>query len=71
MLWTRKQNFKTGTPAILFLIFYATARIVCEFFREPDQQIGYFFGWLSQGQLLSLLLIVIALVLWKMKNKAV
>lgn len=39
----------------LFLIGYGSARIVTEFFREPDAHIGFIaFGWLTMGQLLSL-----------------
>ncbi|TBR43522.1 prolipoprotein diacylglyceryl transferase [Marinomonas agarivorans] len=38
-----------------FLGFYGVFRIFVEFFREPDAHIGYLaFDWLTQGQLLSL-----------------
>ena len=39
----------------MFLLFYGIFRILVEFVREPDPQLGYIaFGWLTQGQLLSL-----------------
>jgi phosphatidylglycerol---prolipoprotein diacylglyceryl transferase len=39
----------------LFLLLYGTFRFGIEFFREPDQQMGFrAFGWMTQGQLLSL-----------------
>lgn len=41
-----------------FLIGYASSRIVVECFREPDAQIGYLFGNLTMGQLLSVPLLV-------------
>ena len=33
------------------------ARIICEFFREPDPQLGFLFGDATMGMLLSLPLI--------------
>ncbi|MFA7555974.1 MAG: prolipoprotein diacylglyceryl transferase [Spongiibacteraceae bacterium] len=48
----------------LFLICYGGFRCFAEFFREPDQQIGFdAFGWLTRGQLLSLPMIVAGLCL--------
>ena len=43
-----------------FLGFYGIFRVFVEFFREPDAHIGYLaFDWLTQGQLLSLPMVVI------------
>lgn len=39
----------------LFLVGYAVARFIVEFFRQPDAHLGFLaFGWLTMGQLLSL-----------------
>ena len=38
---------------------YGLCRIVVELFREPDAHIGFIFGSLSMGQMLSLPMIVI------------
>ena len=46
---------KTGYVSSLFLIFYSILRIISEYFREPDQHLGYFFKYFSQGTLLSLI----------------
>jgi phosphatidylglycerol:prolipoprotein diacylglycerol transferase len=47
----------------LFLIAYGCFRFVVEFFREPDSHIGFdAFGWLTRGQLLSLPMIVIGVL---------
>lgn len=46
----------------LFLLLYGVFRIGVEFFREPDVQIGYIGGWLTEGQLLSIPLIVAGVV---------
>jgi phosphatidylglycerol:prolipoprotein diacylglycerol transferase len=42
-----------------FLSGYGICRIVVELFREPDAHIGFIFGSLSMGQLLSLPMIVV------------
>ncbi|MDA0977056.1 MAG: prolipoprotein diacylglyceryl transferase [Proteobacteria bacterium] len=44
----------------LFLIGYGVLRIVSEFFREPDVQIGYVLAdWVTTGQLLSLPMVLL------------
>ena len=56
-----------GQVAAIFLCLYGIFRIVMEFFRQPDEQLGFIaFGWLTMGQLLSIaiLLIGIAFLLW-------
>ena len=44
-----------------FLIGYAIVRVIGEQFREPDRHIGLYFGFLSQGSLLSLFMAVIGI----------
>ncbi len=56
-----------GATSGLFLIGYGAIRFSLEFFREPDQQIGYIaWGWLTKGQLLSfpMMLIGILIMSW-------
>jgi phosphatidylglycerol---prolipoprotein diacylglyceryl transferase len=36
-----------------FAVGYSIARIICEFFREPDPQLGFLWGGLTMGMLLS------------------
>jgi phosphatidylglycerol:prolipoprotein diacylglycerol transferase len=63
LLIVRAGGFKRpGLVAGAFGIGYGLARIVCEFFREPDPQLGFLFGGATMGMLLSLPLI--ALGLW-------
>ncbi|TAK74237.1 MAG: prolipoprotein diacylglyceryl transferase [Gammaproteobacteria bacterium] len=52
-----------GAVSGLFAIGYGVFRCTVEFFREPDAPIGYFFGWLTEGQLLSLPLILVGIIL--------
>ena len=57
----------TGSVAGLFLIGYGLARFVVEFFRQPDNHIGFdAFGWMTRGQVLSLPMIIIggAVFIW-------
>jgi len=60
-----------GAVSGLFAICYGVFRCIAEFFRLPDAQIGYLaFGWLTEGQLLSvpLILVGIALLVWAYKR---
>ncbi|HQX32366.1 MAG TPA: prolipoprotein diacylglyceryl transferase [Dokdonella sp.] len=48
----------------LFALFYGVFRFGVEFVREPDAQLGYLaWGWLTMGQILSLPLILLGVVL--------
>lgn len=71
-LVVRAGGFKRpGFVAGVFGMGYAVARIVCEFFREPDAQLGFLFGTsvdalsggITMGMLLSLPLFFAGLVL--------
>ena len=46
-----------------FIAIYAFARIVGEFFREPDPQLGFLWGGLTMGMLLSLPMIIAGAIL--------
>ena len=64
-----KRNYKTGTSSYLFLIYYGIFRIFTEFFREPDAQIGYVLNLFSMGTILSFLMIISGLIIFKHKKK--
>ena len=49
---------RPGLVIGLFAIFYALARSFCEFFREPDPQLGFLWGGLTMGMLLSIPLLL-------------
>ena len=50
---------------------YGVFRFSVEFVREPDVQLGFLaFDWLTMGQILSLPLIVIGLVLLWMSRRS-
>jgi phosphatidylglycerol---prolipoprotein diacylglyceryl transferase len=54
-----------------YLAGYSFFRLIVEFFREPDQQVGYFWGFLTLGQLFSLIMILTAGVLffWRKRQE--
>jgi phosphatidylglycerol:prolipoprotein diacylglycerol transferase len=46
-----------------FIAIYGVARIIGELFREPDPQLGFLWGGLTMGMLLSLPMIVAGLII--------
>jgi phosphatidylglycerol---prolipoprotein diacylglyceryl transferase len=54
----KRPGVVTGAAAL----GYGVARIVCEFFREPDAQIGFLWGGLTMGMLLCVPLILVGIV---------
>jgi phosphatidylglycerol:prolipoprotein diacylglycerol transferase len=54
----KRPGFVIGAFAAL----YGLARIAGEFFREPDPQLGFLWGGLTMGMLLSVPMIVAGLV---------
>jgi phosphatidylglycerol---prolipoprotein diacylglyceryl transferase len=64
LAWGTEARRRPGTIGGAFLIGYALARIVCEFYREPDAHLGFLYAGATMGQLLSvpMLLAGVALV---------
>ena len=62
------KNYKIGTCSIMFLMLYGFFRITSEFFREPDIQIGYLYGHISMGILLSVIMILIGFLIYLKKK---
>jgi phosphatidylglycerol---prolipoprotein diacylglyceryl transferase len=62
VLWLcqhRGLRQRPGAVSGVFLIGYGLARITVEFFRQPDPQLGFLFGGVTMGQLLSVPLLFI------------
>lgn len=59
---------KYGIITAFFLIFYGIFRFLLEFLREPDFHLGLYFKILTMGQLLSIPMIIIGLVIYYKKN---
>ena len=58
------KKYELANCSILFLIIYGIFRIISEFFREPDIQVGYLFNLLSMGTILSFIMIVAGLIIY-------
>jgi phosphatidylglycerol:prolipoprotein diacylglycerol transferase len=50
----RRWVHRTGLQTALFFFLYGVCRIAVEFVRLPDADIGYMWGFVTRGQLLSL-----------------
>jgi len=59
LLAVRFGTKREGAVALTFMAAYAVLRIIGEQFREPDEGIGFWFGAITQGQLLSGLMLLI------------
>jgi len=64
-------NKKPGFISGLFLVFYSIFRFVIEFFRVPDDQLGYLLFNLTMGQIISFVFLLFGsyLVIQKYENK--
>ena len=52
-----------GLLSGLFLIGYGIFRMFVELFREPDDHLGFFFEYISMGQILSLPMVIVGLII--------
>jgi len=66
--WTKDYIKTTGKLSALFLIFYSIFRFIIEYFRSPDEQLGYLILNLTMGQLLSFLFFITGLSLYYLKD---
>ncbi|MDC0488716.1 prolipoprotein diacylglyceryl transferase [Pelagibacteraceae bacterium] len=64
-----KKNYKIGTCSYMFLICYGIFRIISEFFREPDSQLGYLFGLFSMGTILSAFMMLFGFIIFRYLRK--
>ena len=65
VLWVlsrRRPPRPQGTFMGAFLVMYGVFRFLIEFVRVPDAQLGYLFGPITMGQLLSLPLVVAGVI---------
>ena len=67
VLWIARRYFhaleRPGVASGIFLAGYGISRVIVEFFREPDLQIGLIGGVISMGQVLSIPMILGGVVL--------
>ena len=71
LIYFRKKGLMK-TPGLisgLFLIFYSIFRFTIEYFRVPDEQLGYLFLNLTMGQIISFIFFLIGGYLIFIKNE--
>lgn len=61
---TNIRKYK-GALSGIFLCGYGISRFIVEFFREPDEQIGYILNYFTLGQLLTIPLFIAGIYLIK------
>ena len=66
--WTKDYLKTPGKLSALFLIFYSVFRFIVEYFRSPDEQLGYLILSLTMGQLLSFLFFITGISLYFLKD---
>ena len=73
LIYFRKKHFAKNPGFIsgIFLIFYSIFRFTIEFYRVPDEQLGYLLFHLTMGQIISLFFLLFGfyLVIIKYENK--
>jgi len=71
LIYFTNKNYlnKPGLISGLFLIFYSMFRFFIEFFRVPDEQIGYLILNLTMGQIISLVFTFIGIAVFYLKNE--
>src|SRR5690606_29013692 len=62
--WFARKPRPTGQISAVFLMGYGVFRFAVEYTREPDAFLGLLAGGLSMGQLLSLPMIAIGLLIY-------
>ncbi|MBK4775693.1 prolipoprotein diacylglyceryl transferase [Candidatus Pantoea edessiphila] len=62
------KNRPLGSTSGLFLVCYGIFRILVEFFREPDIQLGLFYDSITMGQILSLPMFIIGIIILVWSN---
>ena len=71
ILWRIKDvRLTKGALFCIFVILYGIFRFFVEFFRQPDPQIGFIFSCLTMGQVLSISMAMVGLVLVYARTRA-
>jgi len=64
VLWSLRKRVRiSGALFALYLIGYGMVRFFLEFFREPDQQLGFVLGQFTMGQILCFTMILSGIVI--------
>ena len=69
LVYFRKKDYlqMPGLISALFLIIYSIFRFFVEYFRAPDEHLGYLVFDLSMGQIISVVFLIIGIILFCLK----
>jgi phosphatidylglycerol:prolipoprotein diacylglycerol transferase len=68
----RKRKSFDGELIAIYGIGYGVARFIVEFYRQPDFQLGFICcGWMSMGQLLSIIMMIAGVLVYIFARKRV
>jgi phosphatidylglycerol---prolipoprotein diacylglyceryl transferase len=71
LVWYSRRPRPRYAVSGMFGVLYGTFRFLVEFVREPDAHIGYLAGgWLTMGQVLSLPLVAVGLLLLWLSHRS-
>ena len=64
LMWYSGKPRPRAAVSGLFLVGYGVFRLIVEFFRQPDQHVGYLaMNWLTMGMALSLPMIAAGVII--------
>lgn len=63
LLWSMRRSKVPGRLLAVYCIGYGGFRFLIEFVRQPDPQVGFVWGWLTLGQVLCLLMVILGAAL--------
>lgn len=70
LVYLRKKKNFDGQLAIMYGLLYSLARIIAEFFRQPDIQLGFLYKeWLTMGMLQSGIILILCIIIYKAVQK--
>ncbi len=70
ILWLLKnKKHAPGAMLAACLVFYGLFRIIAEFFRQPDPQLGFIIGPFTMGQVLSALTMLGGIILYFFRKR--
>lgn len=71
LLWSmRKKKRFDGQLLALYIIGYGAVRFSVEFFRQPDEQIGFLLEYLTLGQILCMIMILAGIWIYFRRRQA-
>ena len=70
LVYIRKRKSFNGQLAIMYGILYSIGRIIAEFFRQPDTQLGFIYSnWLTMGIIQSFVVFSACIILYMKVSK--